>query len=62
AQLAETRLLLRHRNPLDVVFDSLRLETRADIKEWIPFPQLMQRVHAAGLTPQMLQKGYRQLV
>ena len=53
----EHALVARHYNPLDAIYDALRLETRGETSVWVPLERLQVRLSRIGMSSAMLQEG-----
>ncbi len=50
-------MLTRHRNPLDAIYDALRLETKHDVRACIHFNVLAHRLRNLPLSREAIQEG-----
>jgi len=53
----EHALVARHSNPLDAIYDALRLETRSETSAWVPLERLQVRLSRVGMSNAMLPPG-----
>jgi len=54
---AEIQFVARHRNPLDAIYDALRLETRADVRARVRFDAVVQRMDGLPLAREAILEG-----